>query len=227
MMQSEDNQILLVEDDPVLSHSVSSWLMRAGFSVLAVSSGNEGHQQLQHKHFDAVILDLGLPGIDGRELIHRMRANANTTPVLITTARDSLADKVGGLNAGADDYLTKPFELQELEARLRVLLRRKQSAETGYSVIGNLKINYAQGTLMYKGEYVELSPVEFKVFQLLIKAEGHAVKKSAIALEIASDAEVPNDNAVEVYIHRLRKRFEGTGVTIRTVRGIGYNLLTD
>jgi two-component system OmpR family response regulator len=201
--------------------------MRAGFSVLAVQTGDEGQQQLSQKHFDAVILDLGLPGIDGRELVRRIRANANTIPVLITTARDSLADKVGGLNDGADDYLTKPFELQELEARLRVLLRRKQSSETGSSTIGNLKINHMQGTLMYKGEYVDLAPVEFKVFQLLLKAEGNAVKKSEIAIEIATDAEVPNDNAVEVYIHRLRKRFEGTGVTIRTVRGIGYNLLAD
>jgi two-component system OmpR family response regulator len=226
-MQSVDNHVLLVEDDPVLAHSVSSWLMRAGFSVLAVQTGDEGQQQLSQKHFDAVILDLGLPGIDGRELVRRIRANANTIPVLITTARDSLADKVGGLNDGADDYLTKPFELQELEARLRVLLRRKQSSETGSSTIGNLKINHMQGTLMYKGEYVDLAPVEFKVFQLLLKAEGNAVKKSEIAIEIATDAEVPNDNAVEVYIHRLRKRFEGTGVTIRTVRGIGYNLLAD
>ena len=221
-MQSQN--ILLVEDDPVIANSVSSWLTKSGFSVFMVQNGIEGAKQLADNKYAAVVLDLGLPGKDGHAILAELRARADSTPVLITTAKDTLTDKLQGLNSGADDYLTKPFSLEELEARLRVIIRRRQGAPTTSTMV---TLEDYTNCISIAGKRIELAPIEFIVFQALYKAQGSVVKKNDIAALMAGEPGEANENAAEVYIHRIRKKLSDQPIKIGTVRGVGYYLEYD
>lgn len=215
-------RILLVEDDSLLADAITRALGQAAHAVDVVGSGTAADAALASDGFDLVILDLGLPGMDGFDVLRRLRSRRSRMPVLILTARDSVADRVTGLDLGADDYLTKPFHLAELEARVRALLRRgRQSADADLSH-GRLRFDVAGRRLFCDGEAVELSSRELAVLELLLMREGRVVTKQQIADHLYGWGEEVSSNAIEVFVHRLRRKLEPMGVNIRTLRGMGY-----
>ena len=217
-------KILLVEDDAALGHAMSTSLIRSGYIVNWAHDGYEADIALHDDVYDAVILDLGLPKIDGFEVLKRMRERKVMAPVIILTARDDLDDRVKGLDLGADDYLTKPFKLPELEARLRAQIRRNNSTLTSTIEYGPLVLNMSDKMLSVNGEQMLLSPREFGVLEMLLSRVGRVVSKEAIVEALCKwDAGVGN-NAIEVYIHRLRKKLEPIGINVLTIRGLGYLL---
>jgi two-component system OmpR family response regulator len=216
-------RILLVEDDPALASSLNQGLKQMGFAVDLSQDGGEADAILSVRKFDAVVLDLGLPGLSGMEVLKRLRKRGATLPVLILTARDATADKVAGLNAGADDYLLKPFDFQELEARLNALLRRTQAERSGWLEAGRLRLDRSAGQAFLDLEPLSLSAREVGVLELLMSRLGRVVSKEQLAEHLSQDEEI-GENAVEVYVHRLRRKLETFGIEIRTLRGLGYLL---
>lgn len=224
--------LLLAEDDAILSDALSAQLREAGFEVEHAPNGAVAEYLLLKQPFDLAILDLGLPLVDGLTVLKRVRAAKPALPVLVLTALDSLDDRVAGLNAGADDYLTKPFDFPELEARLRALLRRTrplgQAAE-----LGRLSFERDTRRASVGGEPLDLSPREWMLLDLLLSQRDKVVTKDQIQQAWALDrSETPNaaasgTNSIEVYIHRLRRKLEQSGLAIRTVRGLGYLLEAD
>ncbi|QKV52577.1 response regulator transcription factor [Comamonas antarctica] len=224
-------RLLLVEDDPAMRATLQRTLARRGMQVRTAADGPTALQEWQTGLPDAVVLDLSLPGLDGLQVLAAARDQGLRTPVLVLTARDSVGDRVLGLNAGADDYLTKPFDLDELEARLRALLRRSTGLASPpvqeESVLGALRFEKQSGALYAWGEPLELTPRERALIQALIARPGHAVAKERLfALVFPGEAEVQYE-AVEVVVYRLRKKLAGTGVTLMTLRGLGYLLKAD
>ncbi len=217
-------KILLVEDDAALGHAMSTSLNKAGYSVNWAHDGFEADVALHDYVYDAVILDLGLPRIDGFEVLKRMRARKVTAPVIILTARDDLDDRVRGLDLGADDYLTKPFKLPELEARLRAQIRRNNSILGSTIEYGPLVLNISDKMLIVNGETMPLSPREFSVLEILLSRVGRVVSKEAIIDALSKWDEGVGNNAIEVYIHRIRKKLEPLGINVLTIRGLGYLL---
>ncbi len=217
-------KILLVEDDAALGHAMSTSLNKAGYSVNWAHDGFEADVALHDFVYDAVILDLGLPRIDGFEVLKRMRARKVTAPVIILTARDDLDDRVRGLDLGADDYLTKPFKLPELEARLRAQIRRNNSILGSTIEYGPLVLNITDKMLIVNGETMPLSPREFSVLEMLLTRVGRVVSKDAIIDALSKWDEGVGNNAIEVYIHRIRKKLEPLGINVLTIRGLGYLL---
>ena len=217
-------KILLVEDDAALGHAMSTSLNKAGYSVNWAHDGFEADVALHDFVYDAVILDLGLPRIDGFEVLKRMRARKVTEPVIILTARDDLDDRVRGLDLGADDYLTKPFKLPELEARLRAQIRRNNSILGSTIEYGPLVLNITDKMLIVNGETMPLSPREFSVLEMLLTRVGRVVSKDAIIDALSKWDEGVGNNAIEVYIHRIRKKLEPLGINVLTIRGLGYLL---
>ena len=217
-------KILLVEDDAALGHAMSTSLNKAGYSVNWAHDGFEADVALHDYVYDAVILDLGLPRIDGFEVLKRMRARKVTAPVIILTARDDLDDRVRGLDLGADDYLTKPFKLPELEARLRAQIRRNNSILGSTIEYGPLVLNITDKMLIVNGETMPLSPREFSVLEMLLTRVGRVVSKDAIIDALSKWDEGVGNNAIEVYIHRIRKKLEPLGINVLTIRGLGYLL---
>ncbi|BBL58972.1 response regulator transcription factor [Methylomonas koyamae] len=218
-------RILLVEDDQALadglSHSLSEW----GFDVTLARTGAFAVGALSTQPFELAILDLGLPDMDGREVLRELRGRRQSPmPVLILTARDGLNDRIGGLQLGADDYMTKPFELLELEARVRALLRRSQGGFDHDIRFGGLVLDTRQQQVKVRGELLQLPPREYGVLEALLLQAGRVVSKDHIAQRLAVRSEELADNAIEVYIHRLRKRLEPYAIGIRTLRGLGYLL---
>jgi len=216
-------RVLLVEDDPALASSLSQGLIQMGFAVDLSQDGGEADAILSVRKFDAVVLDLGLPGLPGMEVLRRLRKRGATLPVLILTARDATADKVAGLNSGADDYLLKPFDFQELEARLNALLRRTQAERSGWLEVGRLRLDRSAKQAFLDLEPLPLSAREVGVLDLLMSRLGRVVSKEQLAEHLSRDEEI-GENAVEVYVHRLRKKLESVGIEIRTLRGLGYLL---
>lgn len=216
-------RVLLVEDDPALASSLNQGLKQMGFAVDLSQDGGEADAILSVRKFDAVVLDLGLPGLSGMEVLKRLRKRGGTLPVLILTARDAMADKVAGLNAGADDYLLKPFDFQELEARLNALLRRTQAERSGWLEAGRLRLDRSARQAFIDLEPLALSAREVEVLELLMSRLGRVVSKEQLAEHLSQDEEI-GENAVEVYVHRLRKKLEAVGIEIRTLRGLGYLL---
>ena len=219
--------LLLAEDDAILSDALSAQLREAGFEVEHATNGAVAEYLLLKQSYDLAILDLGLPMVDGLTVLKRVRAAKPTLPVLVLTALDSLDDRVAGLNAGADDYLTKPFDFPELEARLRALLRRSRPAGLAPTLeMGQLSFDRDTRRTMFRGEILELSPREWMLLDLLLNQRERVVTKEQISLCWAADgSEVPSGtNSIEVYIHRLRRKLEGSRLAIRTVRGLGYLL---
>ncbi len=216
-------RVLLVEDDPALASSLSQGLKQMGFAVDLSQDGGEADAILSVRKFDAVVLDLGLPGLPGMEVLKRLRKRGATLPVLILTARDATADKVAGLNAGADDYLLKPFDFQELEARLNALLRRTLAERSGWLEAGRLRLDRSAKQAFLDLAPLSLSAREVGVLDLLMSRLGRVVSKEQLAEHLSQDEEI-GENAVEVYVHRLRKKLEAVGIEIRTLRGLGYLL---
>jgi DNA-binding response OmpR family regulator len=215
-------RILLVEDDPALSLGVARALEREGWGVDVLSDGEQATAQGLIEQFDLAVLDLGLPRRDGMEVLRTWRARGAKLPVLLLTARDELGDRVQGLNAGADDYLVKPFDVPELVARLRALKRRAEGRVSETLSLGALTLDLAHRELMHRGERVRLSPRELALTELLMQRAGRLVPKESIVATLSSWEADFSENSVEVYVHRLRKRFADLGVAIKTVRGFGY-----
>ena len=217
-------RILIAEDDPVLADGLQKSLRRNDFAVDLVHDGEHADHTLAVQNYDLVILDLGLPKIDGFEVLRRLRRRGGTAPVLILTARDAVADRVKGLDLGADDYLTKPFELPELEARVRALIRRGQTGGSSLLTHGPLTLDLAGHRATLEGVPVELSARELGVLEVLMLRSGRVVNKEQLADQLYGQGEEVGANAIEVYVHRLRKKLEPAGVVIRTIRGLGYLL---
>jgi len=215
-------RILIVEDDTMLAEAIASALRQSAHVVTRAASGDEAERLLVPDAFDLVLLDLGLPRVDGFEVLRRMRERRVKVPVLVLTARDAPGDRVAGLDLGADDYLTKPFQLPELEARVRALIRRAHAIASSEIVHGPLKLDMAGRRLYCRGEPVELSARELAVVELFMLREGRVVTKQQIADHLYGWEEGSSSNTIEVFVYRLRRKLEPSGVDIRTVRGMGY-----
>ncbi len=220
--------LLLAEDDAILADALSAQLQQAGFAVEHAPNGAVAEYLMLKHEFDAAVLDIGLPMVDGLTVLKHVRAEKPALPVLVLTALDGLDDRVAGLNAGADDYLTKPFDFPELEARLRALLRRTRAmpAPTPPADMGRLAFDREARRASIDGSPIELSPREWDLLELLLTHRNKVVHKDQITLAWTNDRdEAPTaPGMIEVYIHRLRRKLEGSGVVIRTVRGLGYLL---
>jgi two-component system OmpR family response regulator len=217
-------RLLIVEDDPVLADGLVRSLRSSDYAVDCATDGGEADHILSANTYDLVILDLGLPRLDGYEVLRRLRRRGSRTPVLILTALDALEDRVKGLDLGADDYLTKPFDLPELEARVRALIRRGQSGGGSLLTHGALTLDTVGRRALLDGEPLELSAREIGVLEVLMLRSGRVVNKDQLAEELYGWEEEVSANAIEVYVHRLRRKLEPAGVTIRTIRGLGYLL---
>ena len=215
-------RILVVEDDPLLAESLVRALQQQGYGVGHARRGQDADTALRTHRFDLLLLDIGLPDVDGFEVLRRLRARADTTPVLVVTAREAVDERVHGLDLGADDYLTKPFSLSELEARVRALLRRAKPALAARIVVGALTVDSAARRAKIDGQPVELTAREWTLLELFLSRPGHALSKLAIAQTIGDPATAIALNTVEVYVSRLRAKLEPAGIVIRTVRGFGY-----
>lgn len=217
-------RILLVEDDTALADGLCHVFHQSGYTVVWTARGGYAESALWSQEFDLVILDLGLPDKDGFEVLRTLRARKNPVPVLILTARDAVDDRVKGLERGADDYLAKPFDVRELEARIKALMRRRFSGFGNDLRIGRLSLDTSSGQVTADDAPFMLSPRESGVLEALMVQAGRVVSKDRIAQRLSVGDEGIADNAIEVYIHRLRKRLERLGLRIRTVRGLGYLL---
>jgi DNA-binding response OmpR family regulator len=215
-------RILLVEDDPLLASGLQVALKQANYLVEHVSDGRMALSALESHGFDLVILDLGLPKVDGIEVLRTVRARPDHTPVLILSARDSAAHRVQGLDLGADDYLTKPFDLDELKARLRVLERRRTGTSTNVLQLGELAIDLSAMRVTWEGRAVELQPYEFKLLRKLAESPSQIFSREQLEEALYGWGEGVESNAINVYVHNLRKKIAPH--IIRTVRGIGFGI---
>jgi two-component system OmpR family response regulator len=214
-------RILLVEDDKVLADALSRALVQSAHAVDVAATGEEADGALALAVYDLTILDIGLPGLSGLEVLRRVRARKSTMPVLMLTAFDTLDDRVRGLDLGADDYLAKPFDLPELEARVRALLRRGTNS-TPFLEHGLLRFDTVGRRVFHDRKPLDLSPRELAVLELLLMREGRVVSKEQIVNHLYGWGDEVGANAIEVYVYRLRKKIEPLGCEIRTVRGMGY-----
>ncbi|HEY8118858.1 MAG TPA: response regulator transcription factor [Methylophilaceae bacterium] len=217
-------RILLVEDDAMLGNAISRSLVKSGYAVDWAKDGHDADLALHGQIYEAVVLDLGLPRIDGFEVLRRLRERKINAPVIILTARDDLDDRVKGLDLGADDYLTKPFKLPELEARLRAHIRRSHTVISSSIHCGALSLDTKDRLVTANGLALALSPRELSVLETLMLRAGRVVSKDSLMENLCSWDEDVGTNAIEVYVHRLRKKMEPYGINIRTVRGLGYLL---
>ena len=215
-------RILLVEDDRALSLGIQHALEREGWRVDVLADGEQAMGEGVAGQHDLAVLDLGLPRRDGLSVLRHWRAQGARMPVLLLTARDELSDRVQGLDAGADDYLVKPFDLPELLARLRALRRRAAGRIGETLALGELELDLTDRELRFRGERVALSPRELALTELLMQRAGRVVSKDSIVARLSSWESDFSENSVEVYVHRLRKRFAELGAVIKTVRGFGY-----
>jgi len=217
-------RILIAEDDTVLAEGLCRSLRQAGYAVDHVASGTEADSALALHEFDLLILDLGLPRLSGMDVLKKLRTRDAKLPVLILTAADSVEQRVRGLDLGADDFMAKPFALTELEARVRALVRRSMGAGTTVVRHGPLAYDQLGRTASLNGQPLELSAREVGLLEILLQRAGRLVSKEQIVTHLCEWGEEVSHNAVEVYMHRLRKKLEGGGVRIATVRGLGYCL---
>lgn len=215
-------RILIAEDDRVLADGITRSLRHAGYAVDWVGTGTAADAALQRDDYSLLVLDLGLPGMDGLEVLRRMRRAGGTLPVLILTARDGVEDRVAGLDLGADDYMAKPFALPELEARVRALMRRGMGAASSDLVLGHLVLDFAGRRALVHGVPLDLSAREWGVLEILTSRIGRVVSKENILQALCGWDEEISLNAVEVYVYRLRTKLDPAGLVIRTVRGLGY-----
>ncbi|MGE5128443.1 MAG: response regulator [Sphingomonadaceae bacterium] len=217
-------RILIVEDDAALARGLARILESEGYAVDTVTRGEQALLATRHERFDLVILDVGLPGMDGFEVLRRLRAVPDPAPVLLLTARDTLDDKVRGLDLGGDDYVAKPFAMSELVARVRALIRRSQARAGPKVVHGPLVLDSVARRAYLSGAPLELAAREWAVLEVLLARSGRIVSKDSIIQAVVGWGDDLSANAIEVYISRLRAKLEPAGVRIRTVRGFGYML---
>ncbi len=215
-------RLLLVEDDPMIGSSLRQGLRSEGFAVDWVQDGRSAELAVEANSYALVLLDLGLPEKDGLAVLHHWRQCGRTMPVLILTARDAVPDRVKGLDSGADDYLVKPFDLTELLARIRALLRRQTGRAQDFIENGALRLDPVTHTVDYRGQPVLLSAREFALLRALLETPGAVLSREQLEDRLYGWGEEVESNAVEVHIHHLRRKLS-TGI-IRTVRGIGYRL---
>jgi DNA-binding response OmpR family regulator len=217
-------RILLVEDSPRLSEAIEESLEKSGFEVDPVAEGEAALAVLSHQPYDLVVLDLGLPDVDGMEVLKLLREQKNMVPVLVLTARDSLSDKISGLNRGADDYMVKPFAPEELVARVQALLRRPAQALAPVITLNNLSFDTASRQAKIGETAIELSRRETDLLEQLIRSADKIVTKKVIEMRLYSYDERGSVNSVEVLVHRLRKKLlqHSADIEIHTLRGIGY-----
>lgn len=213
-------RLLLVEDDPVLGDGLSTGLSQAGFTVDWMQDGQQGAAALATEEFACVVLDLGLPRMDGATLLRHLRNQGHPVPVLILTARDTTADKIAGLDGGADDYLVKPVDLDELAARIRALTRRASGRGTPILQHGNLRLDPAARSLHRGNEPIPLSGKEFAILHHLLENAGRVVTRPQLEQSLYGWQSEVDSNTVEVHIHHLRKKLGPQ--LIRTLRGVGY-----
>jgi len=213
-------RILLVEDDELLGEGLALALADAGHVVDWLKDGASGLAALEQEEFDVVLLDLGLPRMDGMAMLGRVRDRSNEVPVIILTARDTLDDRVSGLDAGADDYLVKPFEIDELHARLRAVARRRAGRSRTQVVHGDLELDPVARQAKWKGEPVDLRRREYDLLEMLVENAGRILSRDKLEQRLYGWQEEVESNAVEVHVHHLRKKLDPA--FIRTVRGVGY-----
>jgi DNA-binding response OmpR family regulator len=216
-------RILIVEDDELVADALRRGLAAAGFAVDRVASAEQAEAALATGEFDLALVDIGLPKADGLTLVRRLRRSGSDLPVLILTARDGLADRVDALDLGADDYLVKPFELPEVAARCRALIRRTRSATSAELHIGALTLDLKSRTAALNGQPLDVTRREWSILECLGLDAGRVVRKEKLLRAIAGWDEELTPNAVEVYVSRLRAKL-GEAAAIRTVRGLGYRL---
>lgn len=219
-------KLLIVEDDSELRDVLSALLLAAGYEISAHAHATTALKAVALESFDLAIIDWNLPRMSGIELIRHLRQGSADLPILMITARLALADRVEGLDSGADDYLIKPFQMRELEARVRALLRRQPSSRAAVIRVGPLTLSPGDPRIRIGGEPLDLPPREFALLELLADRAGGPVSKQAIAIRLNRDGDPISDGAVEIYVHRLRRRLEPFGLKIHTLRGYGYVLHT-
>ncbi|MBI5721454.1 MAG: response regulator [Burkholderiales bacterium] len=218
-------RILLIEDQASLVQTLTDSLGVLGIQVQASGDGRHADALLRQPHaYDAVVLDLALPGLGGLEVLRRLRQRGDKVPVLVLTASGETLDRVHGLNAGADDYLPKPFDLAELEARLRALYRRSLGTLHAVLRVAELGFDTVSRRFTVHGQALDLPPREHDLLEALVAQSPHPVSKQLLAERLRSSDAVLSHDALEVYVHRLRRRLEGSGAAIHTLRGLGYVL---
>ena len=215
-------RVLLVEDDEQLGESLEAALRLEQYAVDWVRSGEPVRAALGATPYDLLILDLGLPGVPGMQVLRQLRADKHVLPVLLLTARNTLADKVDGLDSGADDYLTKPFEIDEMFARVRSLLRRKGDSKISRLEVAGISLDPGDRVVEFGGASLDLTAREFAILEILLRNAGRFVSRQRLEEGIYSWGEEVGSNTVEVYISRLRKRFGSS--LIETMRGVGYRI---
>ncbi len=219
-------RLLIAEDDTALRQVLTDLLQQSGYEVDGCGNGTAALSALLTGQYSLGIVDIGLPGIGGVEVVRCLRARSQTLPILIVTARDALDDRIGGLDAGADDYMVKPFDMPELQARVRALLRRQRSQASSELRIGLLQMRLGEPRITL-GETTEQLPAgEFALLETLAMRAGHVVSRERIAARLTRGGEPPSDTAIEICVHRLRRRLEPYGLKVRTLRGFGYLLET-
>lgn len=217
-------RLLLVEDDLILKDGLERSFTKSGYAVDVMTDGERANQLLTYQEYDVIVLDLGLPKLDGFEVLKQLRGRGNKTPVLILTALEDTQNRVKGLDLGADDYLAKPFELAELEARIRALIRRGVSGGGAKISFGNLVFDTSSRQCLFNDVALSLSAREVALLELLMLKATKVVSKAKILEHLCSWDEEMSENAVEVNVSRLRKKLNVFGVEIRTIRGLGYLL---
>jgi two-component system, OmpR family, response regulator len=217
-------RILVAEDDPSLAEGVASYLRPLGHAVEVARNGADADAMLERERYDLLLVDVGLPRVDGFEVVRRLRARNQPTPTIMITARDTLDDRIHGLDVGADDYLVKPFELAELAARIRAVVRRGQTAGAPLLTVGPLALDVESRRATLAGEALELTAREWAVLEVLLKRLDKVVPKEHILQAISTWDDDLTLNAIEVYVSRLRAKLEPANIRIRTIRGFGYRL---
>lgn len=215
-------RILLIEDDPPLARGVSALLRSAGHSVDVAEDGETAVMVIHEEPYALVVLDIGLPDMSGLDVLSKIRREGEKVPVLVLTARDAIEDRIAGLDHGADDYLLKPFDAGELEARVRALLRRATGEASPLVSVGRLTIDPARRVATVDDRALDLRRREWAVLERLTAQVGKVVQKERLSAEVFGYDEPVSPNAIEVYVARLRRKLEPDGPVIRTIRGVGY-----
>jgi two-component system, OmpR family, copper resistance phosphate regulon response regulator CusR len=224
-------RILLVEDETKVGNAVSEGLRAEGYEITWAQTGEEGFFHASSQAFDLIVLDVMLPGRDGIEVLHTLRKQGSRTPVLLLTAKDAIEDRVLGLDAGADDYLVKPFAFAELSARLRALLRRNKPEPAGVFAIAGLEIDPIRRTVTREDQRIDLTAREFELLEYLARNHGRVVSREMLARDVWKEGGrvTPLDNVIDVHVARLRRKIDDPFETklLHTVRGVGFTLSED